>query len=502
MQVPRDATSTLMARYSEAADDRNYAVIDGIAVIPIQGTLLKKESFLTAWSGATSYEQIQRQVASAVEDGGIQGILLDIDSPGGETTGCFELADYLYSVRGLKPIFASANDIALSAAYALASSASRVFVTRTGAVGSIGVYALHVDQSGYDQQIGAKYTYVFAGKKKVEGNPHEPLAEGARTDIQAEVDREYDIFTSTVARNRKADQKDIIATQAGVQWAENSIPLLADAVGTFDDAMSGLLQVVGARGMSMAASAAISTQGDHMKHPVQAAAAAEQPVVEQPAVEQPKAADPTPGKPKAEEPEAAAPCDPDKAAADPTGDEDDKDKKQEPDDDPDDKEGKKAALVAALQPGEPLMGVRTEGDIQAIGALCKLAGCPERATEFLMAKTTSGKYFSVAEISGILTAERVAESESHMINSNVDPNKTGVAKMEDLQAEATAFVRQNKGMVAENLYVPGQSRVTPEKAMARALEANPEAYAAYRDEHNGAALVATLQKAGFAIVRK
>ena len=383
-RVPMDATATLMARYSEAGDDRDYAVIDGIAVIPVQGTLLKKESFMSAFSGATSYEQIERQVASAVEDAGVLGILLDIDSPGGETAGCFELSDYIYSIRGVKPVYAAANDVALSAAYALASAATRVFVTRTGALGSVGVYALHVDQSGFDKAMGAKYTYIFAGDKKIEGNPHEPLAKGAKDDIQAEVDREYGIFTETVARNRDADKKEIVATQAGVVWADNALPLFGDEVGTLDDAMAALRQVVGKRGISMAAPAAISRQGDHgMKTPVLALA-------------------PDGGDAKIDQPIGAGKegCDPDKGAEPDakkkTPEPDGKgkapepgDKKPEPDDeDEDEKDGKKAAAAPlVLAQGEPLTAVRGEGDIKAIGALCKLAGCPERAPELLTAKT-------------------------------------------------------------------------------------------------------------------
>ena len=85
----------------------------------------------------------------------------------------------------------------------------------------------------------------------------------------------------------------------------------------------------------------------------------------------------------------------------------------------------------------------------------------------------------------------------------MDPHKTGIARMQDVEAEALAFARQNRGAVMENLYVPGQSRgVTKEQAVARMLEAHPEAYAAFRDEHNGAALVRTLQKAGYEIVRR
>ena len=213
-----------------------------------------------------------------MDDAGVRAILLDIDSPGGETAGCFDLADYIYSVRGIKPVYAVANDIALSAAYAIASSASRVFLNRTGAVGSVGVYALHVDQSGFDKELGAKYTYVFAGERKVDGNPHEPLSERARADIQDEVDREYGIFTETVARNRKAGKKDIVATQAAVLWADNAMPLLADAVGTLDDAMAAIaVSWTRAARASVVTSAATSRNSNerrmHMSEEVQALAA-------------------------------------------------------------------------------------------------------------------------------------------------------------------------------------------------------------------------------------
>ncbi len=239
----RDGTATLMSRYGSAGEERDYSVIDGIAVIPVQGTLLKRASFLSAWSGSSSYEQIQRQVGNAVADSAVSAILLDIDSPGGETAGCFDLADYIFSVRNQKPIWAVADDIALSAAYAIASSASRIYLNRTGAVGSIGVYALHMDQSGFNKNLGVSYTYVFAGERKVDANPHEPLSARARSDIQGEVDREYGIFTETVARNRNASPENIVATEAAVVWAENAIPLLADEIGTFEDALDALSAV-------------------------------------------------------------------------------------------------------------------------------------------------------------------------------------------------------------------------------------------------------------------
>lgn len=74
-------------------------------------------------------------------------------------------------------------------------------------------------------------------------------------------------------------------------------------------------------------------------------------------------------------------------------------------------------------------------------------------------------------------------------------NKT--MSITDLEAEATAFARQNKGQLTPGMYVTGVAvRMTPERAYAQALEANPEVYDAFRNHHNAADLVRRLQAAG------
>lgn len=79
----------------------------------------------------------------------------------------------------VKPIWAVANDAAFSAAYAIAA-AQRVIVTETGGVGSIGVIALHIDQSVQDANDGYRYTAITAGSHKNDFSPHEPLSDVAR----------------------------------------------------------------------------------------------------------------------------------------------------------------------------------------------------------------------------------------------------------------------------------------------------------------------------------
>mgnify|MGYP000747584119 CR=1 FL=1 len=123
-------------------------------MIPIHGSLVKRSLGMEAASGLTSYGEIAAMLDSALADPQVSGILLDIDSPGGEASGSFELARRVREVAAVKPVWAVANDAAYSAAYAIAASAQRLFVTETGGVGSIGVIALHVDQSVKDAKDG------------------------------------------------------------------------------------------------------------------------------------------------------------------------------------------------------------------------------------------------------------------------------------------------------------------------------------------------------------
>jgi ClpP class serine protease len=147
------ATATLPARASLFGDDltsarqRNgsqpFAVVDGIAVIEIAGTLVHRGAWIGQSSGLTSYEGIAAQLQAALADPGVRGIALDIDSFGGEVAGAFDLADRIRAARAQKPVHAFVAEHALSAGYALASQADRIILPRTGAVGSIGVVAMH-----------------------------------------------------------------------------------------------------------------------------------------------------------------------------------------------------------------------------------------------------------------------------------------------------------------------------------------------------------------------
>ena len=237
---------------------------EGIAVIPVFGTLVKRAGAIEAASGLTSYGHIEDRIMDAATDPAVRAVLLDVDSPGGEAAGVFDLSDLVYEARSLKPFWAVADEEAFSGAYAIASAAERLFVPRTGGLGSIGVVAVHVDRSARDAMEGLRTTTVYAGAAKNDFNPHETLKDGARRTLQAEVDRVYGLFVDTVARNRGLTADAVRATEARLFFGEDAVRAgLADEVGTLRSAFAALVATLSTPRSIVAAPAVLPGRASH-----------------------------------------------------------------------------------------------------------------------------------------------------------------------------------------------------------------------------------------------
>lgn len=225
-----------------------------LAVLEVNGTLLNRAGGMDALSGLASYEELRADFKQAVADSSVAGVMLRIDSCGGEVNGLEGLAETIYSARADKPIWCAVDDVAFSAAYWIASACERIFVSGTGMVGSVGVIAMHADQSGFDAKMGVKFTTIYAGAKKNDLNPHEPISDGAQKRIKADVNELYDKFAGAVARNRSMTTEAVKATEADVYRGQACIDAgLADQLGDFDFAMEALAAHVSDRKASTSA---------------------------------------------------------------------------------------------------------------------------------------------------------------------------------------------------------------------------------------------------------
>jgi signal peptide peptidase SppA len=218
-------------------DPRAYSVAEHVAVVPIVGELVHRGGGMDALSGVTSYEALQDMCVDALNDPTVAGLLLDIDSPGGEAGGNMDFASWLASMRGIKPVVAFVNSQACSGAYSIASSADQVIVCQDGLVGSIGVVTYHIDASRQLANDGVVVTYIYAGDRKIDGNPAEPLTPPALAQIEGIVQGIYSRFVSVVSNNRGLTIADVVATQAAIYQGQDAVASgLADAIGTWEDA--------------------------------------------------------------------------------------------------------------------------------------------------------------------------------------------------------------------------------------------------------------------------
>ena len=238
-------------------DRKPYAVVEGIAVIDIAGPLMKQPSLIDEWfDGATAYGQIQAEVGDAATDDNIRAILLRINSPGGEVSGMFETAADIEAAAELKPVWAVADDTAASAAYLLMASASTIYVPGiTGEVGSIGIIARHFDYSKMLEKAGIDVTTVFAGARKNDFSPYEPLSKSAREILEARIEALYGKFISAVADNRGMKTSAVRGTEAGMFIGQEAVDIgLADKIGAKREALADLKEF-----LQPAASAAVTT---------------------------------------------------------------------------------------------------------------------------------------------------------------------------------------------------------------------------------------------------
>ncbi|MCZ2204005.1 S49 family peptidase [Bartonella sp. A05] len=224
-----------------------YLVQNNIAILPVHGTLVRRGAWLGSLSGLTSYEGLRASFREAIGQPDVNAVLLDIDSGGGEAGGVFDLVEEFRTLSQAynKPIWAHANEFACSAAYAIACSASQIWVARTSVIGSIGVVCAHLDQSRADEKNGHKWTFVFEGDHKVHGNPHEPLVDRALEKMQADCARLYDMFVDLVAESRPMSAAEIRETKAETFIGNQAVELgLADGQGTFVQALEALMNSI------------------------------------------------------------------------------------------------------------------------------------------------------------------------------------------------------------------------------------------------------------------
>jgi len=222
-------------------------VVNNVAVIAVEGTLVHKGAWVDSYSGETSYQGLQTQIRRATVRPDVKGIVFEVDSFGGELSGALETADMIADLSRAKPTMAILTDYALSAGYLLASAAGQIVMPEHGGAGSIGVIALHADYSAALAQKGIKVTILHAGARKADGNPFSALPDEVAARWQASLEAARASFAGAVGRYRGArfSAERAMATEAQDYGGRDALALgMVDALGAGNQAFDVFMREV------------------------------------------------------------------------------------------------------------------------------------------------------------------------------------------------------------------------------------------------------------------
>ena len=179
-----------------------YQIIDGIAIIGINGPLLSTSTFFSKWLGYASYPDIRSWVMQAASDPDVKDILLMIGSPGGSVFGITDGTEAIRKVNTIKPVYAYTNKNCCSAAYWLASAASEIMASPESETGSIGVIVTHASHEKQLENEGIKITILRSSELKAIGGPYKDLTDKEIAHIQEQVDTFNNLFQEQVKTAR------------------------------------------------------------------------------------------------------------------------------------------------------------------------------------------------------------------------------------------------------------------------------------------------------------
>lgn len=256
--MTRDLLRHLAAETGEvlwAVDDARLSAAErapatasaGIAIVPLMGVLVPRT--ISTWFGRfPGLDAFRANLSAAAANRDVGAIVLDVNSPGGAYASTPETAALVREIAQVKPVIAMIDALCASAAYMIASQATEIVVTPSGEGGSIGVMAVHVEQSKMMEDIGLKATVFRSRASKGSMNPYEPLTDDARAAMQASVDEADGVFLKAVGqgRNMTVAQVRQVVDDNGlgrVIGAKQLVSLgLADRVATMGQVLTGMVK--------------------------------------------------------------------------------------------------------------------------------------------------------------------------------------------------------------------------------------------------------------------
>lgn len=194
---------------------------------------LKRKRQEAYWMGET--DELDRSDIDPVKPA---SVVLRLSSPGGVVAGLWECVKKLRALSKQHdiPLIAYVDEMAASAAYALACACDTVYLPESGIVGSIGVISHMFSIARANEEDGIDVEVIASGDQKADGNENLPITDDAKAREMRRVMKLARQFFGVVADARELDESEIQAFQAGIFLGSDGVRSgLADGVMGWDE---------------------------------------------------------------------------------------------------------------------------------------------------------------------------------------------------------------------------------------------------------------------------
>lgn len=200
-----------------------------IAKVRIEGTITEDDKLL---------ERLEKMRKSPR----VAGVIVQINSPGGTTTGGESIYEAVRKIAAEKPVVAEVGTLAASAGYMIASATDHIVARQSSIVGSIGVLIQYPDMTGLMEKLGIRLEEVKSSPLKAAPSPFKPTNEEERAMVRRLIMDSYDWFVDIVAERRAMPREQALALAdgsifTGRQGLQNR---LVDALGGEEEAVEWL----------------------------------------------------------------------------------------------------------------------------------------------------------------------------------------------------------------------------------------------------------------------
>ncbi|MEZ5399379.1 MAG: signal peptide peptidase SppA [Bryobacteraceae bacterium] len=215
-----------------------------VAFVVGEGPILRGSRGAEAFGDAVDIRSatFSRMLRDVAEDATIRGVVLRVNSPGGDAIASDEILREVRNLSKKKPLVVSMADVAASGGYYISMSGDPVLAYPNTYTGSIGVVFSKPDLGGLYEKLGISVETITRGKNADLDSMHKPMSPAARAKLREGIDQTYQTFLARVAEGRKKDKAVIEPLAQGRVWLGSQARAngLVDELGGLDRAFDML----------------------------------------------------------------------------------------------------------------------------------------------------------------------------------------------------------------------------------------------------------------------